>query len=158
MIMTKRELVKLNLILNQVKDLDGTKFKYTILRNIDLLKPQIKALKSIEDDYKKILSKFEEGRNNLILRLGTKQSDGSISVSPESEEFEEFKEEYEKLVEENKESIDTYNAQILEFEKLLNEEPAEEVTFRKISIDLCPEKGLSSENLDNLLSCGIIID
>lgn len=158
MIMTKRELVKLNLILNQVKDLDGTKFKYTILRNIDLLKPQIKALKSIEDDYKKILSKFEEGRNNLILRLGTKQSDGSISVSPESEEFEEFKKEYEKLVEENKESIDTYNAQILEFEKLLNEEPAEEVTFRKISIDLCPEKGLSSENLDNLLSCGIIID
>ena len=156
--MTKRELVKLNLILNQVKDLDGTKFKYTILRNIDLLKPQIKALKSIEDDYKKILSKFEEGRNNLILRLGTKQSDGSISVSPESEEFEEFKKEYEKLVEENKESIDTYNAQILEFEKLLNEEPAEEVTFRKISIDLCPEKGLSSENLDNLLSCGIIID
>ena len=158
MIMTKRELVKLNLILNQVKDLDGTKFKYTILRNIDLLKPQIKALKSIEDDYKKILSKFEEGRNNLILRLGTKQSDGSISVSPESKEFEEFKEEYEKLVKENKESIDTYNAQILEFEKLLNEEPAKEVTFRKISIDLCPEKGLSSENLDNLLSCGIIID
>lgn len=154
--MTKGELLQLDLTLKEVKDLGTMKFRYNILRNIEYLSSQVKTLKILEEDARSVLRNFEEPRNKLILKFGTKNADGSVSVLPNSENYEEFKIELEKLLEEHKEAISAFSLKQEEFEKILLEEVSELNPLKVISIELCPE--MSLKHLETLMNFNIIVD
>lgn len=157
MFMKKRELIELNAIFNQLKDFGGTKFKYSIIKNLTMLKTPLSLLEEIETSIKEILKNFDEDRNNLILELGVHDQNGGVYIDQSDEvAIKNFNERLTELIEKHKESIDAYNLKLNEYNEILNEEVDEKLNFRTVSIDQCPEEGITSNQLNKLLEFGII--
>ena len=155
--MKKRELIELNAVLNQLKEFGGTKFKYSILKNISLIKPHLLVLEEIETSIKDIMKDFDSDRNNLILEIGVHNPDGTVSVDQNDKDaMEKFNEGITQLLEKHKESINNYNVKLQEFNEILNEEVEEKFTFREIDVESCPEENVTAEQLILLLECNII--
>ncbi|MGV8961786.1 MAG: hypothetical protein ACOH2V_00125 [Candidatus Saccharimonadaceae bacterium] len=146
--MTKRELIELNAVLVKLSELGNTKFKYMLLRNIEILKPSLAILAVMETEIKKEVTSFDTARNNLILELGTKRDDQSVSIDPtDTEVMIKFNDALELLVVEHKEELEAYNTKMKEYQELLSEDSEEELTFRFLSIEQFPEDGITIEQL-----------
>lgn len=155
--MKKRNVIELNSILNKLKDFGGTKFKYGVLRNINALKNHIKALEKLESDIKLLVSEFEEDKNQLIINLGKPDEKGGIYIDQNDKDvMEEFNSEFSKLLEKHKESIENYNTEVTEYQEILEEEVEDEIKFRKININECPEDGITFSELEKLSEFEII--
>lgn len=156
--MKKGNVYELNAIFTSLKRYGSTKFKYSVLKNIEILKPHISALAEIEQEIKSDLKGFDEDRNELIMRIGTKNADGTVSVDPTNAEvFKQFNEEIEKLVEKHKTSIDSYNKKFEAFQAILDEDLEETLTFRKLDINDCPDSDISTDELEKLITFDIIV-
>lgn len=157
--MIKQELLELNVVFTEISKFGNTKFKYNVLKNLEILKPLVSPLLDLEKDIKTGLKEFDDERNNLIVKLGTKGEDGNVSIdTKDSELMAEFIKELKELQSNHKESIDTYNTKIKEFQVILNEEVEETLVFKQLSIEQLPENGISIEQLNLLEKSKIITD
>lgn len=155
--MTKKELQELNSLFIQLANFGNTKFKYAVLKNIEILKSNVFVLTNLEGEIKKYLDSFNTDRNNLILKLGNENENGSVSIDTKNlSVMEEFQLELNKLVETHKLDLETYNSKMIEFQDILNEEIEEELSFKQLSIDVLPEDGISIQQLDLLERFNII--
>lgn len=146
--MTKHEAMEVNAALIMLSKFGNTKFKYLLLKNIEVLRPTITALTNIEDDIKKLISGFEKERNDLILRLGTETTATQVFIDmTNKEQVEEFNKELSKLAVKYKDEIDVYNKQYSDFIELKNAEVEEILPLLPIQLDLFPIDGVSFETL-----------
>lgn len=155
--MTKNEAMELNTSLIMISSLGNTKLKYAILKNIEVLKPTITPLVTIENDMKKLVSEFEKERNNLIIKLGSKSSGDKVFIDMEDkEQVEKFQEGLELLSVTYKKDIDSYNQQYAEFIDLKKEQVEEILILHPIQLDLLPSDGISFEVLSILQKHNLI--
>jgi len=157
--MNKRELVELNGIFEALAVTGKTKFKYLMLKNMEMLKPSISILKTLESDIKKGIEDFDKERNELIVRLGTPGENNTVFIDRNNAEVvQEFNEELAKLVKEHRETLDIYELKYEELQNILEESVEDIFSFRQISIDDFPEEGISEYHLKLLAKADILID
>lgn len=157
--MKKANVYELNQIFTKLKEFGDTKFKYSVLKNINTLKSQVSALTELEESFKAGISEFDGARNNLIIEIGKRKDDGTVFIDVQDEEMvEEFNKRFGELIEEHKDALDEYNKKMQEFQEILEEDVEEELTFRKIDIDSCPDSGITAEELEKLIDFDIIIE
>lgn len=155
--MIKRELLELNAVLLDIANFGNTKFKYAVLKNIEVLKLNIGVLKNLESSIKKHLTSFEEGRDVIILKIGTKREDGSTFIdTADRDQVELFNIEYKILLETYATDLQIFNDKISDFQELLKESVEEEFVFKQIPLDLLPDEGISSKQLETLVKHNII--
>lgn len=159
MTMKKGNVLDLNAIFLKLKDFGGTKFKYSVLRNIDSIKPHITPLVELEQTLKADLAEFEADRNALIWELGVKTEQGGAYMdTTDLEAMDAFSTRLQELIEKHQESINAYELRYKEFQEILDEELETDIKFRKIDIDSCPDSGITAEELGKLIEFDIIIE
>ena len=159
MTMKKGNVLDLNAIFLKLRDFGGTKFKYSVLKNIDLLKPHITPLVELEQTLKAGLAEFEADRNALIWELGVKTEQGGAYMdTTDLEAMDAFFLCLQGLIEKHQESIDAYELRYKEFQEILDEELEADIKFRKVDIDSCPDSGITAEELKKLIDFDIIIE
>ena len=159
MTMKKGNVLDLNAIFLKLRDFGGTKFKYSVLKNIDLLKPHITPLVELEQTLKAGLAEFEADRNALIWELGVKTEQGGAYMdTTDLEAMDAFSTRLQGLIEKHQESIDAYELRYKEFQEILDEELEADIKFRKVDIDSCPDSGITAEELEKLIDFDIIIE
>ena len=159
MTMKKGNVLDLNAIFLKLRDFGGTKFKYSVLKNIDLLKPHITPLAELEQTLKAGLAEFEADRNALIWELGVKTEQGGAYMdTTDLEAMDAFSTRLQGLIEKHQESIDAYELRYKEFQEILDEELEADIKFRKVDIDSCPDSGITAEELKKLIDFDIIIE
>lgn len=155
--MKKLEALELNSTLETIKKLGSTKFKYNVLLNIAILNPIITPLNQVEKDNKALLADFETGRNALIIKLGKKGEGDTVTVDvSDKETLDLFNEGLKELAEEHKENLEKFEIEYKQYTEILQQEVEDKVEFKKISIDLCPEEGITDTQLELLLKHEII--
>jgi len=155
--MKKRKLLDLNTTFNQLLDLGKTRFKLGVLENLEILKSIVVPLRKIEEDNKHILDDFEKERVNLVLKLGTANPDGSVTVDQNNEKlYSEFTKEFKEIMTTHKESLELNKLRTDELEEILDEEYTQELNFKKFTEEQLPEEGITSKQLMILMECGII--
>lgn len=156
MIMLKKEILEINHVLNNLKKLGSTKFKYFVLKNIELLKPTMDLFNEKDKENKTLLANFEKDRNDLIVQIGNKSEDGKVFIDINNEEMlHKFNEGLKELVEKHKDSLDAYEIQFKILRDTLEEE-SEDIIFKKISIEDFPTEGVSIEYIELLTKYNII--
>ena len=159
MTMKKGNVLDLNAIFLKLKDFGGTKFKYSVLKNIDSIKPHVTPLVELEQTLKAGLAEFEADRNALIWELGVKTEQGGAYMdTTDLEAMDAFSTRLQGLIEKHQESIDAYELRYKEFQAILDEELEADIKFRKVDIDSCPESGITAEELKKLIDFDIIIE
>lgn len=159
MTMKKGNVLDLNAIFLKLRDFGGTKFKYSVLKNIDLLKPHITPLVELEQTLKAGLAEFEADRNALIWELGVKTEQGGAYMdTADLEAMDAFSTRLQGLIEKHQESIDAYELRYKEFQEILDEELEADIKFRKVDIDSCPDSGITAEELKKLIDFDIITE
>jgi seryl-tRNA synthetase len=153
--MNKKEILELNLILIDLKKLGSTKFKYLVIRNIEIIKSYVTHLTGLDKENKLLLKEFEEERNELISKIGRKEENKVFIDVNDEEMFKTFNEELNKIAERHKNSLDKFEEQFLILKSILEEE-VEEIEFKKIPIEEFPEEGISSEHIEFLNKYNII--
>jgi hypothetical protein len=157
MIMINEEVLQLNAIFEQLSTGGSTKFKFSVLKNIEKLNPTFPVLKKLEKEITEVIVDFEKDRNALIMELGVKRDDNMVYIDPADEEtVKKFNERLQELVQTHKESIDKYTAQVEGFKELLRTEIENPIKFNVLNIEEFPEEGVSIEQLRLLTKCGII--
>ena len=159
MTMKKGNVLDLNAIFLKLKDFGGTKFKYSVLKNIDSIKPHVTPLVELEQTLKAGLAEFEADRNALIWELGVKTEQGGAYMdTTDLEAMDAFSTRLQELIEKHQESIDAYELRYKEFQEILDEELEADIKFRKVDIDSCPDSGITAEELEKLIDFDIIIE
>lgn len=157
--MTKKELIELNAVLIKLSNFGKTKFKYAVLKNVEILKSNIAILVDLENEIKKHISSFEEDRNALILRIGKKNDDGSVFIDVADKDMVElFSSELTILIKDHSEEIGMYNTKMEEYQEILNEEIDETFSFKQLTIDQLPDEDISIDQLAILEKSGILVD
>ena len=130
--------------LESLKQLQGTKFTYSVIKNIDILEKEIKVISEIIKPSEKY-SEYETKRTNLCAVFGKKDADGNL-VYKQTENGQEYDidvtdekwiKAIDELKEEYKDSIDERTKQIDNYNQFLDKES--DVEFHKIHIDEIPE-------------------
>ncbi len=153
--MNKKEILELNLILLDLKKIGSTKFKYLVIRNIEIIKSHVTNLTELDKKNKLLLKEFEEERNELISKIGRKE-DNRVFIDVNDEEmFKTFNEELVRIADKHKDSLTKYEEQFLILKSILEEE-VEEIEFKRIPIEEFPEEGISSEHIEFLNKYNII--
>lgn len=155
--MKKKEVIELNFILTGLKELGNTKFKYFVIKNMAILKSHVDPIMEIDKQNKEVLSKFEEERNNLILKLGKQGENNQVYIDQtDAEMMEKFNDGLLELTKTFKQDLDKYNENIKDFTSVLEEEVEEDFNLRTITIDDCPEDGIKGNELEFLIKHNII--
>jgi hypothetical protein len=155
--MIKEEVVKLNVVLNELKEMGNTKFMYFVVKNLRLLKPHVEPLMEIEKRNKVVLTAFEEDRNKLILDIGKKGENGVVFIDLKDNDMVTlFNKKLQDLMEKHKTALTEFETKTKEYKKVLQEELEEQITFRNIDIEECPIEGISSKQLELLVNLNII--
>jgi hypothetical protein len=153
--MTKGNVYDLYKTLLQLKDYGNVKFKYAILKNIEMLKPHYNSLTTLEENNRETVAEFEKERNNLIMQLGKPEQDGTIHVTDDN--MQEYSEKLQGLIEKYQQDITKYGELMEEFNEILKEDFDEDINLRQIKLDACPDN-LTSKDLELLLMCNMIIE
>ena len=171
--MKKSELTQLFHALNTLKNApeeSNIKFRYCLKKNLSSLDPEIKVLREIEEEDKKILKDMFDERDNFIKEKGKTDAQGNkfipINEANPSEEdkklVEDFKKLGEELEEKYKEQIETFNKKNEEYVKMLQEtEVGNEIKLFKINLENCPDWASAPQYVfatDILIDAGVIID
>lgn len=143
--MKNDKLVELYRGLISLNNLVGVKVNYAILKNINILKPEIEILdKSIEfsPEYKK----YDEARIELCEKYAKKNKLGESIISNnqyEIEDIKSFDKDSDALKKANKTVIDNRTTQLEEYKKLLDSD--NQIVLYKISINDIPENITTSQ-------------
>lgn len=149
--MLKKDLIELNRAFSTLAKSGNTKFKYSVLKNMEKIKSSIEIFTDIEKEINEGIKPFEEERVELIKRLGTPDGSGNIAIDLKDEErAKEFQIKYEEALERHKEVLTVYQTKIQEYQDLLNEPLTELFEFRQFSIDELPDTNVNAEELDLL--------
>lgn len=137
--MKRLKLVELFQGLQEVKPLKGVKFSYGVVKNINIIKPEIEALqKSMEMSEE--FQKYEEERIALARKHATKDEKGMPMTKANSfviADMEAWKKDFDELNEVNKEIVSAREEQIKEYNKLLEEDIT--VELYKIKMEDVPQ-------------------
>jgi len=137
--MTNNDLLNLYQALSNLKGLSGVKFCYGIVKNINLLKPEVEAIqKTIEP--KEDFQKYEKERIELAQKHAKKKEDGTPIIEGNRyvlENQKEFEKEFEKLRNKHKKALEEREKQIKEYENLLKEEA--NIKLYKVSLEDLPQ-------------------
>jgi len=154
--MKKIELVQLFKVFESVKTFGEIKFKYAILKNLKIINDEIEVLKNIEVSIEEVMQPVYEQRNEIIKKLGNANEDGNISIDVNDVEvISEFNKEMQIILDENKDTVQKYNEEMVKYNEILNEEIEVLPVFHKIDIDICPND-LDVNVLDLFMKCGIV--
>lgn len=137
--MKKSEALQLFKSLNSLGNLTGVKFAYAVSKNLGLLKPEIVALdKSLEPSPE--FTKYDELRVELAKKHAKKDDKGNPIIENARyvlENEEEFNKEWEALKVEHKPALDGRQAQLDEYDKLLETEC--DINLHKVKLEFVPE-------------------
>ena len=157
MTMKKKEVLEINSILNKLKELGSTKFKYKVLLNVNILRPYVVELELLDNKTKSILAPFEKDRNDLIVRIGKKGEGTMVYIDPSDEEVRElFNQEMQTIREKHRDSINEYQKAFTVLAEISEEDIEEELVFKVIPIDDFPADGVSTEQLETLIRYNIV--
>jgi hypothetical protein len=137
--MLKEKILKLYQALNTLGNLRGVKFAYFVVKNLNILKPEIEALqKSLEPsgDY----NAYDAERVELAKKFAKKDEKGNPVVENNSfvlEDKDGFDKELKGLVKKHKTALDIREKQISEYNELLKEET--KVELYKVKLADVPE-------------------
>lgn len=130
--------------LESLKKLEGAKFTYTIIKNIDLLEKEIKKISETikpTNEY----DEYEKKRTELCINFCKKDQDNNL-IYKNTENGKEYDidtldpkwiEAIEKLKEEYQTTIDERNKQIEQYNNLLDKDA--DIKFDKMNFDKIPE-------------------
>ena len=136
--MKKREVLVLSYVITEsLKLAKGAKFCYALMKNENILKPEIECLKKIEDGYREGIKAFDEDRNALIVKLGKPKPDGMIQV--EEDDMAKFKKEVEKLEKKHESSLEAFNTSMTEYQKTILDEEMESLNIYGVSVSNIPD-------------------
>jgi hypothetical protein len=157
--MIKKDLIELNATLIKLSNFGKTKFKYAVLKNIEILKSNINILQELENSVKKHLEPFEKSRNEIIIEIGKRKDDGTVFIDINNKEMVTlFNEKLTQLLKTHEEDLKTYNSKMVEYQEMLEEEIDEQFAFKLVSIDQLPEEDVSIDQLNSLEKYGIITE
>lgn len=157
MTMKKKEVLEINSILNKLKELGSTKFKYKVLLNVNILRPYVVELELLDSKTKSILAPFEKDRNDLIVRIGKKGEGTVVYIDPSDEEVRDlFNQEMQTIREKHRDSISQYQEEFAKLSEISEQDLEEELVFKVISIDDFPADGVSTEQLETLIRYNIV--
>ena len=146
---TKKKLFSIWLVINSFIEKSkvekfSTHFSYGLSRNKAILLPEVQPIQESAKPSEKYLE-FEKKRNDLLEELSDRDEEGAVmhNVNENGQKYykiterkEEFDAAVAKLMEEYKETIDEFNKQEEEINKIL--EQTTEVNFYKMSLDVLP--------------------
>ncbi len=129
---------------------------YFIIKNINIIKDLVLPLLEIQKINEKIVSEFKKDKNQLILEIGIKDS-GRAYIDPNDKDMLKiFNEKLESIIEKHSEELTKYEEEVNQYNLLLKEDLEEEISFRVVSIEDCPETGIDSNSLEMLLKYELI--
>lgn len=149
MTMINKELLELNAVLSKLSNFGKTKFKYTILKNIELLKPNTTVLLELEKTIREHISEFDKEKNQLILKVGKNQDDVTYIDLSDKDMVKLFNKEMEDLKQKYVSELNTFNEKMEEFKGILQEkvENTGLLLLKSININDLPEDNISIEEL-----------
>ncbi len=136
--MTKLDLVNLFQTLHQAKELKGIKFAYSVVKNINIIKPEIEALQKAGEPSLGF-TEYEKKRIELAKKFAKKDKgepviDGNSYVLEDKNKFDK---EWEKLKKEYSEELGKREWQIKQYNDLLLEDS--DIKLHKIKIADVPQ-------------------
>ena len=129
-------------------NLPGVKFAYAVAKNLNILKVEVQALETARkttEDY----NKFDKERIALATKHAKKDDNGKpivVGQNFEIENMEEFEYELAVLKEKHKEAIEKREAQLKDFEDLLQKEV--EIKLHKIALEDVPQSITTKQMTD----------
>jgi hypothetical protein len=136
---TKSDALLLYQALNRLGNMSGVKFAYGVSRNLALLKPEIESLQKAIEATPEFM-KFDEKRVELAKKYAKKDDKGEPIITNNNYEMENqvvFDEEFSALKEEYKKEFEARQAQLEEYNEMLQSES--DVVLYKIPVSYVPE-------------------
>jgi hypothetical protein len=138
--------------INTGKMLVKTKFSYIILTNLSVLDSLVEIIKKVgnPDD---MFKKYDEERATLAKTYAEKDKDNQPIIENNSYKLSgdglvKFNEEFKKLGETHKDTLEKRRLQLKEVEDILKEDV--EIVLSKVKLDLLPESGITPAMLNIL--------
>lgn len=143
--MTNQDILSLNQSLVSLGDLTGIRFVYAIVKNTNLIKPEIEALQGAIKPTTEF-QKYDEGRIKLLEQYSKKKDGKAEKKSLEGGAFEYilndekgFQKAFDKYKKGHQEIIKAREQQLKDFNELLKED-AKEIKFFKIKFEDIPKE------------------
>lgn len=149
--MLKSKLVELYSNLNKVKELKGVKFAYGIIKNINLIKPEIEVLQKVMEPFADFIA-YEKERIELAKKFAEKDKDGNPKIEGNHfvlADIKKFEKDFLKLQKQCEPAIEKRKEQEKEYEKLLKENI--EINLHKIKMADVPQD-ISPEQLEGIFA------
>lgn len=155
--MNKEDLIKLYKAIEVEKSKGNIKFKYTLLKNADAIKPEIDILFNIENDIDAILKPFVKERDAIIKELGflDVNTNTYIIKSDDIETVNQYNSKVQLLTEKYKDKINEHNSKLIEYKDLLSKDLDKSFNFVEINIDDCPQD-MGTDSLEVFMKFKII--
>jgi hypothetical protein len=153
---TRKKLFELNKALQSAKVKGNNAFKLKVIKNINLIKPEIEALIEIEKQNDETLKPYQKTVSELFERYAeTKVNEqGEQKQSIPAAKLAEFNERYAKLKAKNKELIEGAKTIAEDFVKMINEEKQEfAFAFNHVSES---DAEFTAEELEAFIEWGIL--
>lgn len=155
--MNKEDIIKLYKTIILEKEKGSVKFRYSLLRNNNVIKDEIEALMEIENEIDKVMEPFKAEQNELIRKLGELDAaTNSYKIDQQNiEKIKEYNEKLKLIEEKHKELIKEYNEKYGEYLEMLKEELEVPFEFLEIAIEDCPEN-LETSSIETLMKLEIL--
>lgn len=164
--MTKQEVVDLWNVLNDLSSLKGpVKFGYAVSKNKRLLQPEVQAIQEATRPKAEFME-FEKARLKLAEKYCERDKDGKpkmVKVGTQTHyTFSNlnrplFEAELHILGQQHQEVLESKAAQDKEVQEFLLSK-SDKIKLHSVRLEDCPADGISADQIDVLLDCGILID
>jgi len=159
--MKNSDVLKLNELIQKIlKKSQVVKFNHKLIKNRNVIKINVESLEEVRkfDDEK--YGEFENKRIQLCVKYCDKDVEGKPiivnNVFRGLDKSKDFYTELTQLNEEYSESINNYRKKDSDINSLLNEQCQENFNWEKIDVDLIPDGVVDGEELEFLITVGII--
>lgn len=147
--MTNLELVNLYESLTLL-NLKGVKFAYAVAKNINIIKPELKALSDAQKP-SELYKEYEKERIELCKKMASKDEKGKPIIEENAYKFDDkeaFEAELDKLKKKHKEAVEEREKQAKEVEELFSMKS--KIKLHKIKIDDVPQE-ISTKELSSIM-------
>jgi CO dehydrogenase/acetyl-CoA synthase delta subunit len=155
---TRNKLIALSNALASAKQKGNNAFKLKIIKNANLIKPEIEALVEIEKQNAEKMKPYQDAVSQLFEQYSEVAVDenGQQSRKIPAAKLEDFNGKYKALIAENKTLIDESNQLTKDYVAMLNDEETEfTFDFHKVETSEAPE--LTGDELEALLAWEILV-
>lgn len=154
--MKKLDVIDLFNAFNKEKTKGNAHFRYYMIKNSNVIRPEIEALAEVEKGMNEPLKPYNAERAKIIQKIGTKDSNGSYSISVNDKvKMDEFNKDMKPVNETYKKVLDEHEKKLKEYEKILQEEINALFSFTDVKIEDCPED-IETRSLELFMKFGII--